>query len=97
MLPAFFIIAIAAAAILAIAAAINYFWQIGYKAASCYASFFVGLFLLFWASGLWENAARRGIGALFLMFVSMLAICAIAVLIGVRIWNKRKIGKSEDN
>lgn len=93
MLPAFFIILISAAAIVGIAAAINYFWRTGYRMACGYASFFVGIFLLFWASGLWENAARRGIGALFLMFAAMLATCAIVVLIGVRIWNKRKIGK----
>lgn len=67
------------AAMLGLSAAINYFWQTGLKRAAAYALFVIGVFLLFWASGLWIGASRHSWGVLVPVFILMIVGAALAV------------------
>lgn len=75
----FGVLMMAFAAVIAAACAINFFWQTGCKRAFTLAGIFIGVFLLFWLSGLWEGASRHSWGVLAPLFA--LFLCAIWLLI----------------
>lgn len=70
----FALLLMTAAAMLGLAAAINFFWQTGFKDALAYAALPVGIFLLFWLSGLWEDATPHSWGRLTPLFFIMLLV-----------------------
>ena len=95
----FGVLMMACAGVLAAGCAINFFWRLGPKRSFAYGGFFVGVFLLFWASGLWEGASRHSWGVLapiFALIMALVWLCAryMPVLIE-RIYsaNKEKEGK----
>lgn len=77
------------AAACAVAGAINFFWETGFRRAFGYGAFLAGVFLLFWASGLWVGASRHSWGVLGPAFVLMLAGAWLVVRLAVRFWNWR--------
>lgn len=59
--------------------AIHYFWQIPFAKSIACSAFFILVIIIFWASGLWENASRHSWGILtpifaLLIFVTWLAL-----------------------
>lgn len=73
------------AAMIGIACAINYFWRIGAWKSLAGGVFTVAIFLIFWASGLWEGASRHSWGPLtplfFLIIVATALVAAAAALL----------------
>lgn len=74
----------------AAAGAINFFWETGFRRALGYGCFFSGVFLLFWASGLWEGASRHSWGVLGPAFLLMLAGAWLALQLGLFLWRWRE-------
>ena len=74
----------------AAAGAINFFWETGFRRAFGYGSFLSGIFLLFWASGLWEGASRHSWGVLGPAFLLMLVLGWLAVQLGFILWRWQK-------
>lgn len=68
----FGVLMMAGAALVAAACAINFFWQLGYKRAFILSGLFIGVFLIFWLSGLWEGASRHSWGVLAPAFALIL-------------------------
>lgn len=79
MAPVLGVLLMACAGIIATACAINFFWQTGYRKAFFWAAFVVGIFLLFWVSGLWIGASRHSWGVLAPLFALMMGIAWLAV------------------
>lgn len=67
--------------ILGIAAAISYFWSLDFARSLGYAGFIAGVFLIFWASGLWIGERKYAWGYLTPVFVLLIIACYIAVRI----------------
>lgn len=80
MLETLAILLMATAGTLGAACAINFFWQTGFRRAAGYAGFFVCIFLVFWASGLWEGASRHSWGVL----TPVLALMIVGGWLGVK-------------
>lgn len=81
------IVAVIFIAIIAITCAITFFWQIGPWSAMGYAAFMVAIFLVFWASGLWQNASRHSWGTLTPIFILMIGGGGALVLLGRFCWS----------
>ena len=73
------VLMMAVVGMVAAAFAINFFWQLGYRQAFTLATLFIGVFLLFWASGLWEGASRHSWGVLAPLFA--LFLCSLWLII----------------
>lgn len=87
-LEALAVLLVALAAITAAAYAINFFWRSGMRVAFGYAAIFVGVFLGFWASGLWENTEKHSWGVLFPVIPLMLAAAWLGARMGRKLWLK---------
>lgn len=81
------------AAACALAGAINFFWETGFRRAFGYGAFLAGVFLLFWASGLWVGASRHSWGVLGPAFVLMLAGAWLVVWLAL--WFRRRRGRRD--
>ncbi len=86
----FAVILVSLASVLASACAINFFWRTGIKKAAGIASFFVAIFLVFWASGLWQENTPRAMGSLVPLFVIILGIGWLVVLIALKVYFRHK-------
>lgn len=87
------------AAACAAAGAINFFWETGFRRAFGYGAFLSGVFLLFWATGLWEGASRHSWGVLGPAFLLMLVLAWLAIQLGLRFWRwreRRRTSRSTD-
>lgn len=78
----------------AVAGAVNFFWETGFRRAFGYGVFLGGVFLLFWASGLWVGASRHSWGVLGPVFLLMLAGVWLAVRLGQRLWRAHERRKA---
>lgn len=63
-----------AALTLALACAVNFFWQTGFARALEPAALLTGAILIFWLSGLWDGASRHSWGVLWPVFLLFLAL-----------------------
>lgn len=68
----------AAASAIACACAINFFWQSGMRRAFAMSGVLVCVFILFWASGVWEGASRHSWGVLAPLFALLLGAVWLA-------------------
>lgn len=75
----FGVVLMAAAGLVSVACAINFFWQTGYKRALVSSALFIGAFLLFWASGAWVGASRHSWGVLAPLLVLILGAIWLCV------------------
>lgn len=78
------------AAACALAGAINFFWETGFRRAFGYGAFLAGVFLLFWASGLWVGASRHSWGVLGPAFMLMLAGAWLVVRLALWFRHRRE-------
>lgn len=67
---------------------IHYFWRIRLARALGYAAFFVAMFLVFWASGLWVNASRHSWGVLAPIFALFMVLGWICLKFGPGLFRK---------
>lgn len=80
MIEFFALFLICCAALIGMACAINYFWRAGPWISLGCAAFVVCVFLVFWASGLWEGASRHSWGMLTPAYFLIMLLCAALVL-----------------
>lgn len=86
MMPVFAFLLVCAAAVFAGGHMIHFFWAIPLKQAYARAGFFVAVFCLFWASGLWVSASRHSWGALAPVFALFILGGWLAVKYGPRLF-----------
>lgn len=86
-MPEFFaILFMMLAAFLGLAFTINFFWQSGFRQAFAYAALFVGIVVIFGASGIWLHASRHSWGALAPLFALMLGAGWLILKYAPRLW-----------
>lgn len=89
---------VCAAAIFAGGHMIQFFWKIPLRKAFARAGFFVAIFCLFWASGLWFSASRHSWGMLTPVFALFVIGGWFAVKYSPRLfrWALKKIRGSKE-
>lgn len=89
---------VATAAVIGVAAAVNFFWKTGFKRGALCASLFVAAFFVFWGSGVWLEADPRDWGALTPMFLVILGGGWLAYVLVRRLarFYQNKSDSSED-
>lgn len=76
-------------AVIAIAAAVNFFWAIGWQKSLGIGALFACAFLIFWAGGFWANQTRYSWGSLTPLFALILGAAWFAVKLGL--WLRKQI------
>lgn len=92
MVAFFALLCVCCAAVLTGGYLIRFFWAMPLKKGFACAGFFVAIFCLFWASGLWVSASRHSWGALTPVFALFLLAGWLAVKYGPRLF-RWAIGK----